>query len=430
MKPILIPIICAALMPSVAHGSDYLNRSGWSWSTSSECAQEDDIAGLKGIYDGNTSTCWHSNFHAANGTAERSNPHWVMIDRGTDTSLAYGLSYLPRQNSDNPGTACTEYAIYFADRSLGSTSASSWDAIVAELGQPDIKGTWVGDSSEKIVMFDKPNTAKYILFVNIKSNGSNSAACAEMNLISKAGGSGLNPGGSPYNAIRIVTPDGDSHRIAIDGQQLAFSIADRNIRLGNSSITVEYSMDEVKYFQPDNYEFATDELYNGPKRDIYELPVEISLDPANLTIEEGQTAELTATLANAPEDAQVVWGTSDKTVAKVNSKGTVTAVAPGTAKITARYEDVTAECHVTVTAKPVDGIAAAQESTVTLKLEGETLIIGGIGSGSEAVLHSLDGVRLRSGVASASGVAKISVAGLTRTAYLLSVSGLTLKIII
>ena len=430
MKPILIPIICAALMPSVAHGADYLNRSGWSWYTSSECAVESDIAGLKGIYDGDTSTCWHSNFHAESGTPERSNPHWVMIDRRSDSSLAYGLSYLPRQNGENPGTACTEYAIYFADRSLSSTTAASWEAIVAALGQPDITGTWAGDSSEKIVMFEKPNSARYILFVNIKSNGSNSAACAEMNLISKAGGSGLNPGGSPYNALRIVTSKGDSHRIAIDGKQLALSLADGKIRMGNSAITVEYSMDEVAYFQPDNYEFDADELYNGPKRDIYEEPIGIALDVTSLSLEEGKTATLTATLTNAPEDAQVVWGTTDKSVAKVGAKGKVTAVSPGTATIMARYEDAIAECLVTVTEKPVDGIEEAQVPTITLKLDGETLIVGGISSGSEAVLYSLSGVRLRSGAVSASGVAEISVAGLPRSAYLLSVSGLTLKITI
>ncbi len=512
MKPILIPIICAVLMPSVASGADYLSRSGWKWYTSSECEQEQDIAGLKGLYDGNTATCWHSNYHAESGTPERSNPHWVMIDRGTDTSLAYGLSYLPRQNyGENPATACTEYAIYFADRTFASTSSSSWEQIVSELGQPDMKGSWAGDSSEKIVLFEKPNSARYILFVNIKSNGSNSAACAEMNLMSKAGGSGLTPGGSPYNAISIVTPEGDTHRIAIDGQNLAFSIAGGNIRMGNSSITVEYAMDEVKYFQPDNYEFGNEEFYNGPKRDIYEFPVEIALDVTALTLEEGQSFKLTATLTNAPEGAEVVWETSDMSVVKVDSKGNLTAMAPGEATISARYEDVIAECQVTVTAKPVVpveislntvsltleegktfrltasvlntasevvwsssdkavasvdskglvtavkpgvavikatcdgavaecevtvtaktevGIDAVQSSALTLKLEGETLIIGGINRGNEAVLHSLGGVRLRSGVVDSTGVAEISVAGLPRAAYLLSVSGLTLKITI
>lgn len=498
-------------MPAVAYGADYLDRSGWTWATSSECAQEEDIVGLKGLYDGNTATCWHSNYHADSGTAERTNPHWVMINRGTDKKLAYGLSYLPRQNGANPATACTEYAIYFADRSLASTSSSSWDGIVAELGQPDLKGSWAADSSEKIVMFEKPTSAQYILFVNIKSNSSNSAACAEMNLISKEGGSGIVTPGSSYNAIKIVTPEDKLHRIAIDGKQLAFSIVNGDIRMGNSSITVEYAMDEVKYFQPENYEFATDEFYNGSKRDIYELPIEITLDLTALTIEEGQTSKLTATLNNAPDDAQVVWGTSNKSVVKVDSKGKITAVAPGNATVTARCEDAIAECEVTVTAKPavpveislnsvsltleegktfrlsatvlntdaevvwstsdqtvasvdnkglvtalkagkavvtatcggasaecevtvtpkaVDGIDETQSPTLTLKLEGETLIVGGISRGSEAVLHSLSGIRVRSGVVSPVGVAEISVAGLPRATYLLSVSGLTLKITI
>lgn len=509
MKTLFIPIVCAALMPSVVNGADYLSRTAWNWYTSSECAQEADITGLKGLYDGDLFTCWHSDYHAENGTPERANPHWVMIDRMTDTSLAYGLSYLPRQNS-NLATACTEYAIYFSDKSLGSTTAASWDAIVDELGEPDVHGSWAGDETEKIVMFNKPTAARYILFVNILSNGSSSAACAEMNLMSKAGGSGMTPGGS-FNAIRIVTPDGDMHHIAIDGAQLAFSVANDNIRMGNSSITVEYAMDEVKYFQPDNYEFADDEFYNGPKRDVYDPSVEISLDLTSLTIEEGQTTKLTATLTNAPEGAKVIWETSDKSVVTVDGDGNITAVAHGNASVKARCEDAVAECkvtvvpkpavpveitlntvsltleegktyrltasvknadaeivwsssdnmvasvdnkglvtalkagkavitatcggaaaecEVTVTAKTEDGIEEVQSRTLTLKREGDTLFVGGISRGSEAVLHSLGGVKLRSGNVNAAGIAEISVAGLPRATYLLSVSSITLKITI
>ena len=502
------------MAPSAVMAADYIDRSAWSWSTSSECVQENDIAGLKGIYDGDTSTCWHSNYHAESGTPERSNPHWVMIDRGSDTSLAYGLSYLPRQNGANFNTACTEYAIYFADRSLGSTTAVSWEDIVYELGEPDLQGSWTGDGTEKIVTFEKPNSARYILFVNIKSNGSNSAACAEMNLIAKEGGGTVTPTpASEYNAIKIVTPEGDLHRIAIDGQQLAFSMSGSNIRMGNSAITVEYAMDEVKYFQPEKYQFADEEFYTGPKRDIYDIPVEITLDQTSLTIEEGQTAKLTAELKNEPEGAVIAWSSSNTKVLTVDADGNLTAVAPGEATVTASFEDVSAECKVTVTEKPAvpveislnstavsieegktfsliatvkngsnahllwissdnavamvdnqglvtaikagtaeisvkcgdatakcvvtvtakpveDGIEAAEAPTLTLKREGESLIVGGIVRGTEAVLYSINGAKLRSAEVNVAGQAIIPVAGLARATYLLSVSGLTLKITI
>lgn len=81
----------------------------------------------------------------------------------------------------------------------------------------------------------------------------------------------------------------------------------------------------------------------------------IVLDRTELSLEEGQSDTLEATLL--PEDALVkdlVWSSSDESVATV-SGGKVTAVKPGTAVITASSAldpEVKAECTVTVTAKP------------------------------------------------------------------------------
>lgn len=515
MKRILIPVLSALLATPALSAADYLDRSAWSWATSSECQAEEDITGLMGIYDGNTSTCWHSNYHAASGTPERTNPHWVMIDRRTDSSLVYGLAYVPRQsNGDNPATACTEYALFFSDRTFEGTTAASYDAIVSELGSPDVTGSWAGDATEKFVIFEKPVSARYILFVNISSNGSNSAACAEMNLLGKGGSGVVDPNNPGYNAIKIVTAAGDSHRIAIDGEQLAFSMADGNIRMGNSAITVEYAMDEVKYFKPEQYDFEAEEFYNGPKTDIYFQPVEVVLDIESLTLEEGQSAVLTATVTNAPDEAETIWSSSDETVATVDSHGKVTAVAPGTSIVTVACGDASAECRLTVTAKPIvpveisitpesvtieegktfrltatvlngsasdriiwncsdmavvtvdadglltavapgtavvtaqcgdasaqcditvtaaphqgeDGIDAPSTPTLTLRREGESLVVGGITAGRVVALFSLGGVKVSEAPVSDDGTAVLTVGSLPRTTYLLSVSGLTLKI--
>lgn len=81
----------------------------------------------------------------------------------------------------------------------------------------------------------------------------------------------------------------------------------------------------------------------------------ITLEPAKLSLFEGNSTTLKATVA--PGDAgnkTLNWTSSDGKIATVDQTGKVTAVAPGEATITATAADgsgVTATCKVTVTAK-------------------------------------------------------------------------------
>lgn len=100
----------------------------------------------------------------------------------------------------------------------------------------------------------------------------------------------------------------------------------------------------------------------GCEKEPKTIPVTgVSLNPTTLTLTEGDTQTLTATVI--PENASkkdVVWSSSDTGVATVEA-GLVTAVAPGSATITVKTEDgaKTATCAVTVNAKvyPVTGIS-------------------------------------------------------------------------
>lgn len=77
----------------------------------------------------------------------------------------------------------------------------------------------------------------------------------------------------------------------------------------------------------------------------------VSLDRSALTLSEGDTARLTATVEPADATNQnVTWASSAPDVATVDASGNVTAVAKGTATITATTEDggKTATCTVTV----------------------------------------------------------------------------------
>ena len=78
----------------------------------------------------------------------------------------------------------------------------------------------------------------------------------------------------------------------------------------------------------------------------------VTLDKTTLSLTEGESATLTATVEpeNATDKA-IVWTSSDNAVATVEN-GVVTAVKAGTATITAACGSAKAECTVTVTAAP------------------------------------------------------------------------------
>ena len=76
----------------------------------------------------------------------------------------------------------------------------------------------------------------------------------------------------------------------------------------------------------------------------------VTLDKTTLSLEEGKSATLTATVKpDNATDKTVTWSSSNTAVATVKD-GKVTAVKAGTAKITAKAGDKTATCTVTVTA--------------------------------------------------------------------------------
>ena len=87
---------------------------------------------------------------------------------------------------------------------------------------------------------------------------------------------------------------------------------------------------------------------------VRQLVTSISVSPATLTLEEGETSQLTATVSpNNTTDKSVTWSSNNTSVATVSNNGTVTAVSEGTATITATAKDgsnVKGMCSVTVEA--------------------------------------------------------------------------------
>ncbi len=93
--------------------------------------------------------------------------------------------------------------------------------------------------------------------------------------------------------------------------------------------------------------------------EVIQLATSVSLDFTNISINAGKTKTLVATvLPSTASYRTVTWKTSNKAVATVNSKGVITAVAAGSAVITATSKDGAAStyCKVTVN-QPATGVS-------------------------------------------------------------------------
>ena len=98
----------------------------------------------------------------------------------------------------------------------------------------------------------------------------------------------------------------------------------------------------------------------------------ISLDKSELTLAIDETATLTATITPADaSDKNITWTSSNEQVADVYD-GTITAIAPGTATITAECSGKKAECKVTVII-PVTGISLDKSELTVAVGENATL---------------------------------------------------------
>jgi len=86
----------------------------------------------------------------------------------------------------------------------------------------------------------------------------------------------------------------------------------------------------------------------------------ITLNKSTLTLTKGGNETLTATVDPTDADGTVTWSSNKTSVATVDSNGKVTAVAVGTATVTAKAGDKTATCTVTVSA-PSETISLIRE---------------------------------------------------------------------
>ena len=93
---------------------------------------------------------------------------------------------------------------------------------------------------------------------------------------------------------------------------------------------------------------------------VRQLVTSVRVSPTSVTLEEGQTRQLSVTVSpSTANNRNVTWNSSNSTVASVSSSGLVTAKQAGSATITVRAADGSgkqATCRVTVENKKVEDI--------------------------------------------------------------------------
>ena len=114
-------------------------------------------------------------------------------------------------------------------------------------------------------------------------------------------------------------------------------------------------------------------LFSCKPQETQIIPVaSISVNPTSLTLEEGETSNISATVSPSnATDKTVTWSSSSNAVATIKD-GVVTAVKEGSATITAKAGGKTAVCEVKVNAKFVAVTSITLDQTSLELKEGET----------------------------------------------------------
>lgn len=141
------------------------------------------------------------------------------------------------------------------------------------------------------------------------------------------------------------------------------------------------------------------------------LPPAVFVKPSSLTLEDGQSAKLTATLRN-PKSRTVTWSSANNAVATVDPFGTVTGIANGATTVVVRMsDDSTVRAAVPVT---VRGPAVA---TITLTPPAAVVHVG-FARQILAQLRAADGRLLRGRIVTwttpDATIADVSSAGVVR----------------
>ena len=217
----------------------------------------------------------------------------------------------------------------------------------SEYNKTDVLPTLTfADGSEHVIDHMYVNNTTYLL--NCLVNGNDLTAKIGPDDWVKLIAIGYNAAGTKTGQVSIYLCNGPDN-IVMDWTKWDLSSLGK---VNSVMFNVTGSSDNGYGFSQPAY-FAYDDVAVRFEKAGADIPATgVTLDKTTLSLTEGESATLTATVEpeNATDKA-IVWTSSDNAVATVEN-GVVTAVKAGTATITAACGSAKAECTVTVTAAP------------------------------------------------------------------------------
>ena len=281
------------------------------------------------LCNGYTSWCYWSGGHAvsnyASGDIADYGGHYQQL-----TVYKKGVSGLTRTGGGHNGS--DNFAVHY-----GYMDGSEFN-MTTEL--PSIS---FADGESRVIDSMYVTTTTYLL--NCCINGNDLTASIGENDWVKLVATGYDAAGAKTGETDLYLVNGPDN-IVMDWTKWDLSVLGKVAKV---TFNVTGSSDNGYGFSQPAY-FAYDDVIVR-----FEKPVpatSVKLDKSELSLTEGETAKLTATVEPAETTDTLTWSTSNDKVATV-ADGTVTAVAAGTATITAACGSFKAECTVTVTAAPL-----------------------------------------------------------------------------
>lgn len=158
--------------------------------------------------------------------------------------------------------------------------------------------------------------------------------------------------GSKLRIISTISENASNNiKIIIDGIETKVNCNNKNLNrqaIVYENLMLSNSIHDVKVINLDSmYRFSFDAIDVDGELLTHEMA--ISLSKSSLKLQEGSSKDLIVT--TTPPSVNVVWSSSDETIATVDQTGKVTGVKEGTCTVTATIEgtDIKADCIVTVT---------------------------------------------------------------------------------
>jgi uncharacterized protein YjdB len=240
----------------------------------------------------------------------------------------------------------------------------------------------------------------------------------------------LIPKGSFFQCqAKVLFSDGTS---VITGSDVLWSVSNSNASITSSGVLTTLESGEVTLYA------SIDNVLAEKKLTISEATLTaIQVTPASLSVAKGQQQQYFAQgvysdKTSADITGMVSWSSSDATIATVSTTGLTTAIAPGTATITASVDGISSTASLVVTEATLTALQITPESSSVAKGQQQQYFAQGVysdktsaditgmvsWSSSDATIATVSTTGLTTAIAPGTATITASVDGISATASL------------